>query len=119
MKPDTYRQVIDHLVEVTRNGQGQIAPDRVISGVWNRNATEDRLPEQHAMNQLLASLSHDQRNILAKMLREQFVCGVFESLKALEDFHIEPFADGYEGSPYQDFMGRVDDDPWPWPENPE
>jgi hypothetical protein len=49
------------------------------------------------------------------MLAHAFECGVFESLKALEEFEIEPFIDGYEGSPYHDFIGRVDPDQWEWP----
>lgn len=120
MKPEFYRQIIDHLVDVTRNGQGQIGPNRVIDGgVWNQNATEDVIPEQQAMNQLLATLSGEQRTVLARMLQDQFVCGVFETLKALEVFRIESFVDGYEGSSYHDFIGRVDDDPWSWPEDRE
>jgi len=43
------------------------------------------------------------------------VTGVFETLKTLEEFQIEPFTDGYEGSPHNDFVGRLDD--WSWPEN--
>jgi len=115
MKPEIYRQIIDHLVEVSRTGQGQVGPKRVISGLWNQNATEDGLPDQHAMNLLLAVLSDEQRTVLATMLQDQFVCGVFETLKALEEFQIDPFLDGYEGSPYHDFIGRVADDPWDWP----
>jgi hypothetical protein len=41
------------------------------------------------------------------------VTGVFETLKALEEFQIAPFVDGYEGSPYHDFIGRLDG--WEWP----
>ena len=119
MKPEIYRQIIDRLVEVTRNGQGQIGPNRVIRGLWNQNATEDVIPEQHAMNQLLVALSNEQRSVLAMMLQDQFVCGVFETLKALEEFGIEPFVDGYEGSPCHDFMGRMADNPWPWPDDPK
>jgi hypothetical protein len=119
MKLEIYRRIIDHLVEVSRTGQGQVAPKRVLSGLWNQNATEGRLPEQHEMNLLLAALSVEQRTVLATMLQDQFVCGVFETLKALEEFQIEPFLDGYEGSPYHDFIGRVADDPWEWPNVPE
>jgi hypothetical protein len=118
MKPEIYRRIIDHLVEVSRTGQGQVGPKRVISGLWNPNATEDSLSDQHAMNLLLSALSVEQRAVLATMLQDQFVCGVFETLKALEEFQIEPFLDGYEGSSYHDFIGRVADDPWEWPKEP-
>lgn len=36
-----------------------------------------------------------------------FLGGVFETLKALEEFSIEPFVEGYEVSPYHDFIGRL------------
>ena len=55
----------------------------------------------------------------ATILQDQFVCGVFETLKALEEFQIEPFLDGCDGSPYLDFIGHVADDPWEWPKGPE
>jgi len=40
--------------------------------------------------------------------------GTAEALKVLEQFEIEPFQDGYEGSPFNDFIGRLSD--WEWPE---
>jgi hypothetical protein len=48
------------------------------------------------------------------MLAHEFAGGVFETLKALEAFDIAPFREGYEGSPYHDFIGRLAD--WEWPE---
>lgn len=43
------------------------------------------------------------------------VAGVFETLKVLEQAQIPPFENGYEGSPYEDFTGRLVLDDWPWP----
>ena len=117
MKPEIYRQVIDRLVEVCRRGQGQGGPKRVRKGQWNPNATEDFIPEQHEVNLLLSELSVEQRAILARMLQDQFSGGVFETLKVLEELEIEPFVDGYEGSPYHDFIGRLGEDPWKWPDD--
>jgi len=59
-------------------------------------------------------MSPTDREILARMLTQQVVTGVFESLKVLERFKIEPFKQGYEGSPFNDFIGRLAD--WDWPE---
>jgi len=59
-------------------------------------------------------MSAADREILANMLASQVVTGVFETLKALEQFQVSPFEDGYEGSPFNDFIGRLDD--WEWPE---
>lgn len=116
MKPKIYRKFIDHLVQECKDGQGNIGATRARAGLWNQNATEDFIPDQHKINVFLSELTSEQREILAGMLEKEFVGGVFESLKALEEFEIEPFLDGYEGSPYNDFIGRVDDDQWEWPE---
>ena len=48
------------------------------------------------------------------MLEEQFVGGVHETLVVLHEADIEPFDDGYEGTPFHDFVGRLTD--WPWPD---
>ncbi|QQR87979.1 MAG: hypothetical protein IPJ76_07130 [Flavobacteriales bacterium] len=102
------------MVRDSLQGQGQIGPDRVRSGVWNSNANPDFIPEQHEINLLLGRLSISDREIIARMLADEFVGGVFETLKALETFGIDPFNEGYEGSAYNDFIGRLDD--WEWPE---
>lgn len=115
MKPQKYRDFIDHMVEVCGHGQGSIGPSRARSGIWNKNATPHFIEDQHKVNLLLAGLNDEQREIIAGMLTESFEGGVFETLKALEEFEIEPFLDGYEGSPYHDFVGRVHTD-WTWPD---
>ena len=113
MKSETYRQAIDRLVAECRNGQGQIGPNRARKGLWNENARSDYLFDQHQINELLNSLSESQRDVLAGMLEDQFSGGVFQTLKVLEELRVEPFLDGYEGSPYHDFIGRLED--WEWP----
>lgn len=113
-KTATYREIIDELVDVCKRGHGQIGARRVRSGVWNANATRDSVPDQHAINLLLKQLSAGDREIIAGMLAQAVVTGVFETLKVLEEFEVEPFKDGYEGSPYNDFVGRLDG--WTWPE---
>ncbi len=117
MKTQKYRNFIDHMVEVCHNGQGAIGPSRARSGIWNTTATPDFIANQYKINQLLASLEEEEREVIADMLAHTFEGGVFETLKALEEFEIEPFIEGYEGSPYRDFIGRVDKDQWEWPED--
>jgi hypothetical protein len=112
-QPQTYREVIDDLVRVCREEQGRISADRIRAGVWNQNASEHVPPEQHQLNLLLQRLSQSDRNILADVLAQEVVTGVFETLKVLEKHRIEPFTDGYEGSPYHDFVGRLNG--WSWP----
>lgn len=112
-KPQAYREMIDELVQVCKDGQGQIGARRARAGVWNVNATSDSIPDQHAINLLLKRLSSEDREIIARMLAQEVVTGVFETLKVLEKFRIEPFKEGYEGGPYHDFIGRLDD--WSWP----
>src|SRR5689334_3016626 len=101
-KPQNYRTMIDELVRMCKDGQGQIGSRLAREGVWNKNARHDFIPEQHEINLLLKRLSPADRNIIANMLAESVVTGVFETLKVLEQFEIEPFNDGYEGSPYND-----------------
>jgi hypothetical protein len=113
-KPAIYREMIDELVRVCKNGQGQIGAKRAREGVWNQNATPDFIPEQHEINLLLKRMPPADREVLAGMLVQEVVTGVFETLKVLEQYQIEPFKDGYEGSPFNDFIGRLGD--WNWPE---
>ena len=54
------------------------------------------------------------RDILAELLAQQFESGVFVTLRTLESFRIPPFDTAYEGSPFTDFVGRLND--WEWPE---
>jgi hypothetical protein len=114
-KPEMYRKLIDSLVDMCQNGQGQVGAKRVVKGIWNKNATADNIPEQYKVNLLLERLSISEREVLAKLLSDEVVAGVFETLKALEVYQIPPFEFGYEGSPYHDFIGRLDD--WEWPEH--
>jgi hypothetical protein len=114
-KPQNYRDMIDQLVRMCQDGQGQIGARKVHEGVWNRNAGQGSLPEQHRINLLLQQLSPSDRETIADLLRQEVVTGVFETLKVLEEFQIEPFTEGYEGSPYHDFVGRLSD--WSWPED--
>ena len=112
-KPEIYHKFIDYMVHECHNGQGQISAKRVAKGIWNQNATANNIPEQHAINLLLARLSISEREILAKLLIDAVEAGVFETFKALEVFQIAPFESGYEGSPGNDFIGRLND--WEWP----
>src|SRR5436190_23779552 len=77
VKPQRYRDLIDHLVEVCHDGQGQIGARRVRAGVWNRNATADVLPDQHEVNLLLARMPAADREIFAALLAKEVELGVF------------------------------------------
>ncbi|MBM3496802.1 MAG: hypothetical protein FJX72_21145 [Armatimonadetes bacterium] len=115
-KPRAYRDIIDELVAVCREGQGQIGPTRTRAGVWNPHIDASSDPHQHAINQLPARLPLADREIVAQMLAGEFAGGVFETLKALEAHGVPPFQDGYGGSPFHDFVGRLAGN-WPWPED--
>lgn len=135
-KPKMYRDIIDDLVRMCREGQGQIGARRVRDGIWNQNATPEALAaeeddsvlppeviaksrrflaEEYKINLLLNRLSPKDREILAGMLAQEVVTGVFETLVALEEFQVPPFQDGYERRPINDFIGRLND--WEWPES--
>ncbi len=109
-----YRQLIDRLVVNCRGGQGQVGANNVRHGVWNANATADFLPDQHAVNVFLADLSAEHRELVARMLADEYVAGTHDVLVALYEAEMSPFDTGYEGDPFHDFMGRLDD--WDWPE---
>ncbi len=110
-----YRRTIDQLVDECHDGQGQVAARRVRAGLWNPNADQfaDEMPDQVAYNDLLRRLSPEDRDTLAGLIADEFVGGVHETLRVLHDFQLEPFDDGYEGSPHHDFVGRLNG--WEWP----
>jgi len=55
---------------------------RARAGVWNANADAqpDDMPDQRAMNLLLARLDQAEREVLAQMLSEAFEGGVHATL---------------------------------------
>lgn len=105
-----YRATIDCLAEACRTGQGQIGARRARAGVWNPH-TDDEF--QRAVNELMKGLSATDREIMAQLLSDAFVSGVHETLAVLHSKGIAPFDRAYEGDPIHDFIGRLND--WPWP----
>lgn len=110
----TYRTLVDLLVDACRTGQGQIGPRRARAGLWNANATAQQLPEQHELNLFLARLSEADREILARMLEQSFSGGVHAALATLHEAKLAPFDKAYEGTPFHDFVGRLNG--WEWPD---
>jgi hypothetical protein len=49
------------------------------------------------------------------MLEHTFESGVHESLVVLHEEKVQPFDKGYEGTPFHDFICRLNE--WAWPEN--
>ena len=80
-----YRDLIDRLVDACKNGQGQIGSRRARAGVWHGSATPDQLPDQHAINVLLARMPEGDREVLAGMLAHAFSSGAFAALVALHE----------------------------------
>ena len=109
-----YRQMIDAMV-VSCAGAGQVSAERVRIGVWNDNADEvpDVAPHQVVMNRVLSSLSHEQRQAVAILFAEEYASGVYNALQVLHAADCEPFSEGYDGEPCDDFLGRLDG--WEWP----
>ena len=110
-----YRQVIDAMVVECATGQGQVSAHRIRVGLWNEVAEEEpqELPEQHAMNALLARLSPEEREVLAQLFAEEFSSGMFHALNVLHAASVDPVVQGYDGTPADDFLGRMDG--WVWP----
>lgn len=109
-----YRQMIDAMV-VSCAAAGQVSAERVRVGVWNDNADEpDAIdPNQVTMNEILAALAPAQREALAVLFAEEFTSGVYNALQVLTAAELDPFREGYDGDPSDDFLGRLDG--WEWP----
>lgn len=125
MSTAKYRQIIDAMVSSCREGQGQLASERVLAGRWinniderqeflNRESLEPHERSQLAQHEFVQSLTETQRAVLASMLESQFANGVFNALVAIDSAEIQPFSEAYEGSSFNDFIGRMTN--WPWPE---
>lgn len=110
-----YRQVIDAMVVECAQGQGQVSAHRVRAGVWNVDAEEDpeALPDQHVINQILRKLDPEEREFLAQLMADEFSSGVFNALNVLHVAAVAPFELGYDGTPTDDFLGRMEG--WDWP----
>jgi hypothetical protein len=78
-----YRELIDRLVDDCRGGQGQVGANNVRRGFWNVNASADFLRDQHAVKLFLAGLSEEHRELVARMLADEFVGGCIKSCGAL------------------------------------
>ena len=110
-----YRRVIDRLVESCAEGYGQIGARRARSGAWSAVAEQrpSEFPFEHAMNGLLARLDADDREVIAHFLAQEYVGGVHDTLVVLHEEEMHPFDEAYEGTPFHDFVGRLDG--WEWP----
>ncbi len=111
---ELYKKMIDQLVDMCQNGQGNIGHERILSGVWNQYITKELDETQFEFNAILKKLNSNERKILASMMSDQVTTGVFETLKILEENQIEPFTKSYEGSCFNDFIGRMIG--WKWPD---
>ncbi len=110
-----YRQIIDAMVVECAQGQGQVSAHRVRAGVWSVDAEEDpgSLPDQHAINLILNKLDSKERELLARLIADEFSSGVFNALNVLHVAAVEPFQLGYDGTPTDDFLGRLEGLEWP------
>jgi hypothetical protein len=108
-----YRQMIDAMVVACLQGPGRVSAERIRIGVWNPNADADTDPNQVLMNGLLSSMEETHRQALSALFAEEFASGIFNALSVLTAAHLQPFHEGYEGDPSDDFLGRIDGSQWP------
>lgn len=108
-----YRQTIDAMVVACLQGQGQVSAERIRVGVWNPNADAETDPNQVTMNALLGAMEESHRQALSMLVAEEFASGIFNALTVLAAAKIEPFVQGYDGEPSDDFLGRIDGSDWP------
>jgi hypothetical protein len=101
-----YRSIIDELVRECLEGQGTVLPLWVRRGNW---------PQEREINLMLARLSPEDRALIARMLSDAYWGAVHDALRVLNDNQVPPFDQSYEGTPYQDFVGRLSGE-WAWPD---
>ncbi|HSX67406.1 DUF6547 family protein [Nocardioides sp.] len=100
-----YRASIDALVDECRNGQGTVLPSWARRAVW---------PPDSEVAELLRRLDSSDREAVARMLEQAYSGAVHDTLRVLEDKGFPNLAQAYEGSPREDFMGRLITD-YEWP----
>lgn len=61
------------MVDQCLRGDGQVGSDGVRRGFWNQNATAEFMSDQHAVNAFLGDLSTPHRELVAGLLRDQYV----------------------------------------------
>ncbi len=66
------------------------------------------------MSTMLARLGDADRAVIARMVELSYAGGVHDMLRVLHENNVPPFEDGYESTPCNDFMGRLETD-WDWP----
>ena len=113
---EEYRKLVDGLVQ-RREG---VLPR------WVREKGWPRLPENEPVNELLARLTPDDKEVLARIVREARDGGIHDTLAYLQEQmdlkNLRLVLDGVElpVSPYDteifwDWVARADGAPWPAP----
>jgi hypothetical protein len=89
------------------------------SGPYPRSVNDSREQYRRVIDGLVRECREGQGPIAAKRGDAQgaFESGVFIALRVLHDESIPPFDDGYEGTPFNDFVGRLNG--WSWPSDSE
>lgn len=107
---DLYKALIDALVAVS--------PDA--AATWVRNGSYPDVPDNEDINALLAPLTDEQRQIIARMIQEAKVGGIHDAVVVLlDDGGYRVSRDGIE-LPYQpfgteshfDYIARLDGPDW-------
>ena len=76
--------------------------------------SDEREQYRHVIDRLVRECQKGQGPIAARgSAADAYVAGVHDALRVLHDEHVPPFEDGYEGTPFHDFIGRLNG--WEWP----
>lgn len=78
-------------------------------------AGDDRVEYRQLIDRLVKECQSGQGHIAAGAgdASAAFAAGVHTVLVALHEAAMPPFDDGYEGTPFLEFMGRLQGLPWP------
>lgn len=108
----SYKRFIDGLVEISESTSSQ----RVLRGFWHPEPP----PDQRVFNDLVTSLSEEQKRALAQILQEERTGGIHDALCFIQDqeYVISDRESSFQGSPfdtelYYDYAARLSGEPWP------
>ena len=108
-----YKNFIDGLVE----------RKNIVTALWVKGDDFPKIADNKAKNDLLATLTPEQKDVLAEMLQDEHIAGIHDTLAYINEMMdlegLELHQDGksypndYFESLHYDFISRCDGDEWP------
>lgn len=110
---ELYKNFIDGLVERKNS----------VTALWVKGDGFPKIADNKAKNDLLATLTPEQKDVLAEMLQDEHIAGIHTALAYINkmmdldglELHQdgEAYSNDYFESLHYDFISRCDGDEWP------